>query len=65
MSDDFGVLLSDMDIEAAFNIRKWLQDSVEKSGAEVVGKGVGMGVSDLDIVLEGFTYNIAIKPLSR
>ncbi len=53
---DFG------DIEAMLNIRTWLEDAVTKAGAKVTGDGCGMGQSDVDISLEGFTYYISIKP---
>ena len=53
------------DIEAYFNMRKWLQDACEAKGAKMTGGGVGGGQADIDIELEGHHYNISIRPLRR
>lgn len=59
----FGFSLEQMDVPAFFNMRDWLEKAVREAGADVTGKGVGMGEADLDIVLEGMKYNVRIKPL--
>ena len=56
-------LSQSMDVEAAFNSREWLQCAVESKGAKVTGSGVGCGQADIDIELEGFRFNVSIKPL--
>lgn len=59
----FGFSLDEMDVEAFYNMRGWLQKAVEAQGAKMVGGGVGMGQADIDIELDGARYNISIKPL--
>lgn len=51
------------DLDAAINMRKWLQDAVEYKGAKVVGSGYGFGQGDLDIEIEGHRYNVSIRPI--
>ncbi len=62
-TDGFGKTLDEMDVEAFFNMRKWLQDAVEAKGARFVGGSVGTGVADIDVELEGSRFNITIRPL--
>jgi hypothetical protein len=65
MSDHpFGYSLEEMDVEAFFNMRDWLQKACEAQGAKMVGGGVGMGQADIDIELDGCRYNISIKPVT-
>lgn len=54
--------LHEMDVEAALNIRDWIQKAIEAQGGKFVGEGVGLGGSDLDIEVEGCAFNIFIKP---
>lgn len=61
----FGFAIPEMDVEAFFNMRDWLQKACEAKGAKMTGGGIGMGQADIDIELEGCHYNISIKPLSR
>lgn len=61
----FGYSLEEMDVEAFFNMRDWLQKACEAQGGKMVGGGVGMGQTDIDIELEGCRYNISIRPLPR
>jgi hypothetical protein len=56
LSDDFG------DPIALLNSRNWLQRALEARGAEVTGSGCGCGQADIDIVLEGFEFNVSIRP---
>lgn len=72
MIDDKTVKMSDLDwtefhrvndVEALYNMRDWMRKAVESLGAKMVGSGCGLGEVDLDIELEGYLYNIAIKPL--
>ena len=55
----------DGDVTAAYNMRDWLTRAVVKSGAKVVGGGCGCGFSDIDVEIEGFRFNLEIRPLSR
>lgn len=59
----FGFSLDEMDTDAFFNMREWLEKAVEAKGAKKVGGGIGMGQADIDIELDGCRYNISIKPL--
>lgn len=61
----FGYALDQMDTEAFFNMREWLQKACEAAGGKMTGGGIGMGQADIDIELEGCRYNISIKPLAR
>ena len=61
----FGFALDEMDTEAFFNMREWLQKACEAKGAKMTGGGIGMGQADIDIELDGCRYNISIKPLAR
>lgn len=45
------------------NSRDWLQKAVEAMGAKKIGGGCGFGQADIDIELEGFKFNISIRPL--
>jgi hypothetical protein len=57
--------LAGMDVEAFFNIRDWVRDAVVAKGARMTGGGMGCGVCDIDIELDGHHYNLTIKPLRR
>ena len=59
----FGYAFEEMDTEAFFNMRDWLREAVEAKGAKFTGGGVGFGQADFDVELEGFKYNISIKPI--
>ena len=56
---DFG------DPETLFNSRDWLQKALESKGAKVVGKGCGFGAADIDIELEGCSFNVTITPVMK
>lgn len=60
---DFGKTLNEMDVEAFFNMREWLEKAIQAKGAKVTGKGIGMGQADLDFELEGMKYTVSIRPL--
>ena len=62
-TDDDGKVLGFTDLEAAINMRDWLQVAIEKAGAKVVGSGMGFGAGDLWFKLEGFEYMVSIKPI--
>lgn len=55
-------LAQQMDVEAAFNMRGWVQKALEAKGGEIVGAGIGCGGCDLDVVVEGFKFNVWIEP---
>lgn len=61
----FGCYIHEMDTEAFFNMRDWLQKACEVKGAKMIGGSIGMGQADIDIELDGCRYNISIKPLAR
>jgi hypothetical protein len=64
MSDEkFGFHLGNMDVEAFMGMLRWLQDAMKARGAKVEGFGMGLGQSDVDIMLEGHRYNVSIRPL--
>jgi len=63
MTNEFGFTLDEMDIEAFFNMREWLEKAIEAKGANVTGKGVGCGQADIDFILEGMKYNVSIRPM--
>jgi hypothetical protein len=51
------------DIDAAFNMRDWLQRACEAQGAKMTGGGFGGGEADISIELEGHEYWLTIKPI--
>ena len=53
------------DIDAAFNMRDWLQAACEAKGGQMTGGGFGGGIADIDIVLEGCQYHLTIQPIIR
>ena len=57
--------LSEMDIEAFLNLRDWLTSAVEARGATVTGGGVGCGQANIDIKLDGYRFDISIRPQRR
>lgn len=54
---DFG------DPSMLLNMRDWLQKACEQAGAKMTGGGVGMGEADIDLVLEGNSFNVSIRPI--
>jgi hypothetical protein len=59
LADDFG------DPHTLLNSRAWLQKALEKSGGKMFGGGIGGGQADLDVRIEGFEFNVSIKPIVR
>lgn len=53
------------DIEAAFNMRGWLQRACEAAGSKMTGAGMGCGCADIWIELEGHEYMVTIKPCQK
>ena len=53
------------DVEAMMNVRTWLEKALEKSGAKIVGGGMGMGTADVDITLEGFRFDVSIRAIEK
>lgn len=53
------------DMNAAFNMRGWLQKACETAGAKMTGGGFGGGVADIWIELEGHEYFVTIKAIPR
>ncbi len=54
---DFG------DIETMLNMRNWLENALEQAGAKSVGAGMGMGAADVQIKLQGYLFNVQIRPI--
>lgn len=52
------------DIEAAANMRDWLERA-ERHGAAVVGSGLGCGQADIEILIEGCRFDVSIRPQIR
>ncbi len=50
--------------EANLNMRDWVKEALEAKGAKFTGGGVCADYSDIDIELEGMSYNIKIRPLT-
>jgi len=57
--------LASMDLEAFLSIRNWVSDACVAQGATFLGGGIGFGAADLQLEIEGFEYNITIKPIPR
>lgn len=57
LAKDFG------DPETLFNSREWLRKALEAKGARFTGGGIGGGEADIDIELEGFQFNVRIRPM--
>ena len=51
------------DMEAASNMRDWLQRACEAAGATMTGGGFGFGVADIVLELEGHKYFVTIKAI--
>lgn len=52
------------DMDAAINMRDWLEMALAAKGGKMVGGGFGFGAADLDIELEGHRYAVSIRPIS-
>lgn len=59
------VPLAEMDIQAFFNLRDWLERALEAAGARTTGGGMGLGAADVSIEMDGFGYVVSIRPLGR
>ena len=59
----FGCDIGDMDVEAFYNLREWLEKAITEAGAKVDGAGIGGGQADISFDLEGMRYSVSIKPL--
>ena len=55
-------LAQQMDVEAAYNMRHWVQRALEAKGAKITGGGIGCGGGDLDFEVEGYKFNVWIAP---
>jgi len=53
------------DLTVLFNIRNWFRKACEAKGAIFTGGGIGLGEANIDIELEGYAFNICIKPMIR
>lgn len=51
------------DMDAAFNMRAWLQKACEAHGAKMTGGSFGDGVADISIELDGHKYWLTIKAI--
>lgn len=53
------------DIEAAFNMRDWLQSALIAKGATMTGSGMGCGGADLWFSIDGCEFFVSIKQVLR
>lgn len=60
---NFALMAGFKDIEAMVNSREWLQKAIEAKGAKVLGSGLGGGEVDIDFILDGCRFNVALRPL--
>lgn len=58
-----------LDLDSLYNMREWMRTAVEAKGAKVTGAGVGvdglLGLADLDIEVEGYSFNLTIRPREK
>lgn len=69
MSQDNDAPFEKLDLESLFNARQWFMDAVEAKGAKVTGAGIGtkgtLGMADIDVEIDGYTFNLEITPRVR
>lgn len=58
----FGKTIAEMDVEAFFNIRKFVEEALVSKGAKMQGGGIGFGQADLDFTVDGAPFNVSIRP---
>ncbi len=54
--------LCDMDIEAFLNLREWVESALQAQGAKITDTGMGFGVADIGISIDGMPFSIQLKP---
>lgn len=42
--------------------RNWLASALRDAGAEAYSAGIGCGQADIDIKINGLSYNVSIRP---
>lgn len=57
LAEDFG------DPVALLNSRTWLDRAMKAAGATITGGGCGCGQADTDIILQGYHFNVSIRPI--
>jgi len=69
MSQDNDAPFEKLDLDSLFNVREWFRDAVEAKGAKVTGAGIGvkgsLGMADIDVEIDGYTFNLEITPRPR
>lgn len=55
-------MLEEMDHEAFFNLRDWLEDALTAQGAKVIDKAMGFNSADIGITIEGMPFDIQVTP---
>ena len=71
MSQDNDAPFHKLDLDSLFNVRQWFRDAVEAKGGKVTGAGIGvkgdLGMADIDVDIDGYTFNLEItpRPVSR
>ena len=50
------------DPETLLNSRAWLESALINKGATITAKGCGFGGADLSVLIEGFKFNVCIRP---
>lgn len=69
MPNDNDAPFEKLDLDSLFNVRRWFRDAVEAKGGKVTGAGVGvkgdLGMADIDVEMDGYTFNLEITPRPR
>lgn len=50
------------DTEELLNLRDWLEQILTENRAEITDAGIGMGYADIGFTLDGFPYQVSVKP---
>lgn len=50
------------DVESFFNLREYVSNALEKSGAKITGGGIGGGAADIWFELDGSEFYLQVKP---
>lgn len=66
MINDNDAPFEKLDLDSLFNVRQWFREAVERRGGKVTGAGIGvkgnLGMADIDVEIDGFTFNVEITP---
>jgi len=54
--------LEEMDLDAFFNLREWVEIALTNQGAKITDGGMGFGCADIGMTVEGMPYSLQIRP---